>query len=83
RHGDVESRWERTDDGLELAVTVPWNTTATVRVPAAEGDSIRLDGDTVWDGAPATLPAGVDDARRVDGGVAFDVTAGEYQFVVA
>ncbi|MFB6121262.1 MAG: alpha-L-rhamnosidase C-terminal domain-containing protein, partial [Halobacteriaceae archaeon] len=80
RHGDVESRWERTDDGLELVVTVPWNTTATVRVPADEGDEISVDEERVWDGGVTDLPAGVEEARAVGDGVAFDVMAGQYRF---
>jgi len=82
RHGDIESRWERTDDGFELAVAVPWNTTATVRVPAEDGAEIRLGGDPAWDDGPASLPSGVESARSVADGVAFEVTAGSYRFAV-
>jgi alpha-L-rhamnosidase len=32
-YGDISSRWERTDAGLELAVTIPPNRQATVGLP--------------------------------------------------
>ena len=81
RHGEVASRWERTEDGLELAVTVPWNTSATVRVPAAEGDDIAINGDA-WNGDAFSLPDGIEGTQSVADGVAFDVTAGCYRFAV-
>lgn len=83
--GTLTSRWERTEDGLTLAVEVPWNTTATVRVPSI-ADEVRVteSGDPVWDedGTPAdALPDGIE-AVRADDGVALDVGAGSYQFEI-
>jgi len=77
--GPVEVSWDR-DGGFSLDLTVPWNATATVRLPVdgpvAEG------GDELWDGEAATdLPAGVTDVRQEGDAVVAEVQAGDYRFV--
>jgi alpha-L-rhamnosidase len=83
-NGDLESRWERTEDGLALSCTVPWNTSATVRVPGGAradsgtggGRSVRLDGEPLnADGA-----SGVQSVRTENGDLLVEVGSGEYQF---
>jgi alpha-L-rhamnosidase len=83
-NGRLASRWERTDDGYVLDAEVPWNTTATVRVPADASEvSIGVDGDRVWDGDAAdSLPEGVDAVRSADGSVELEVGAGSYEIGV-
>jgi len=84
-NGRLASRWERTDDGLSVEVTVPWNTTATVRLPvdAAEAAVTESD-DVVWDdGADASLPQGVDAVTAGDGAVVVTVGSGRYEFDVS
>ena len=82
--GLVESRWERTDDGIRLAVTVPGNTAATVKVPTTGDGKVRLreSGKTIWNNGNATRPnhPGVEGVSREDDAVAVDVGSGEYEF---
>lgn len=67
--GTISSSWVRTDGQVRLTATIPPNTTATVRVPAARG--VRV-----------TTPAG---ARRVTstvpGFAEFEVGTGTYTFI--
>jgi len=67
--GTISSSWVRTDGQVRLTATIPPNTTATVRVPAAEG--VRV-----------TTPTG---ARRVastvPGFAEFEVGTGTYTFI--
>jgi alpha-L-rhamnosidase len=76
--GELAARWERTDDGLELDVTVPWNRTATVRVPAAPDATVRESG-TDLDAEP---PEGVRAVERDGDRLVAEVGAGDYAFVV-
>jgi alpha-L-rhamnosidase len=82
-HGELESRWEGGDERLELNITVPWNTTATVQVPARpDAATVRLAGDPVWrDGRPvagATREKGVEAIRAAEDAVEVVLGAGEY-----
>jgi alpha-L-rhamnosidase len=83
RRGRLASRWERTADGLELAVTVPWNGTATVRVPLPDGaERVAEGGDVLWESEPAAdLPAGIADVSAVEDAVEVEVGAGDYEFL--
>lgn len=40
-HGTVRCRWERNASELNLAVTIPANTTATIRVPTSSPDQVK------------------------------------------
>jgi alpha-L-rhamnosidase len=74
-YGTIESAWrKRGDGGLELDVTVPVNTTAEIRVPAAAGSRVTVDGRTVWDGRRGR-------GAHADGDtvVLEDVGSGEYR----
>ena len=75
----------RDGDRFELDVTVPWNATATVRLPGdgdpdhGGPDDVTVDGVSVL-GDDATLPDGVESATVTDDGVAVEVGAGTYSF---
>jgi alpha-L-rhamnosidase len=72
--GKIVSSWRIEDGKLELDVTVPANTTATVYVPAADASAVTEGG------KPAAQSPGVE-FLRVEGGFAvFTVPAGEYRF---
>ncbi|WP_238161823.1 family 78 glycoside hydrolase catalytic domain [Kribbella antibiotica] len=76
-YGEIASRWDRVGtDGLKLAVTVPGNTTAVVRIPASDPSLITEGG-----GALASAPYV---SNIVDEGdtVAVTVAAGNYVFAV-
>jgi len=84
--GEVASRWAETDRGFRLDATVPWNTTATVRLPTF-GNRIRLrEGNRpIYDDrrdGQGQLPGGVEAVAR-DGDTVEVVTgSGEYAFLV-
>ena len=60
---------------LEQQVTVPVNTRAELRVPAAEASRVTLDGELVWDGAPRGAGARYEAGRVVLPGI----TGGEHE----
>jgi alpha-L-rhamnosidase len=77
-YGKVASKWQRTAaDGLTLDVTVPGNTTATVRIPALNPGLITESGRPL---AKADHVSGVVDEGAT---VALTVASGTYRFVVA
>ncbi|WP_264556861.1 family 78 glycoside hydrolase catalytic domain [Halocatena marina] len=81
--GRLASRWERTDDGLAFEIEIPWNTTATVRLPGGDGVIVAEDGTVFWDGdQEGMLPAGVEEATLDDGDVTLTVGSGVYEFVL-
>jgi alpha-L-rhamnosidase len=77
-YGKVASKWAKTsDDGLTLTVTVPGNTTATVRIPALNPSLITESGRPL---ATADHVSGVVDEGAT---VAMTVASGTYRFVVS
>ncbi|WP_254533318.1 alpha-L-rhamnosidase [Natrinema gelatinilyticum] len=84
--GQIQSRWEQTKDGFELAVTIPWNTTATIQVPTLDSESVRVteSGMTIWADGTATdsYPDGVTAVERTDDAVSIEVGAGDYEFTL-
>ncbi|WBQ05221.1 family 78 glycoside hydrolase catalytic domain [Kribbella sp. CA-293567] len=77
-YGEIVSRWKGTADyGLTLDVTVPANTTATVRIPALAQGMITESGRSLESAEHVT--------NVVDEGatVAMTVASGTYRFVVA
>jgi alpha-L-rhamnosidase len=84
-HGPVHSRWERSDDGLELEASLPWNTTASVHVPTLGFDAVAVrERDPLWqDGEAArSLPEGIVSVSRQDSAVVIEAEAGDYSFVL-
>ena len=67
-HGQIKTRWERTPKGLDLSVTIPPNTTATVYVPAADAKGVV---------APAD---GAKFLRIEKGAAVYEVGSGSYLF---
>jgi alpha-L-rhamnosidase len=90
--GMVASRWERieslgtgrTRDEFELAVTIPGNTTATVRIPTLGGEKVRVreSGKSIWNNGNRTRlnHPGIDAIERTDDRIVVEVGSGEYQF---
>ncbi len=78
--GAVRVSWER-DHGIDLTVTIPWNTTATVVVPS-RSDRIVIDDTTVAVDQPSTPDlSGIDAVRDTGDAVAVDVTTGTYRII--
>ncbi|HZU93583.1 MAG TPA: family 78 glycoside hydrolase catalytic domain [Microbacterium sp.] len=77
-YGALSSDWRLTDAGLHLDTVVPVNTTATVRLKAADASFVTESG-TALDQAP-----GVTSVRSVDGGIVeIEVGSGAYSFEVS
>lgn len=74
RYGRVASDWERRDGEFRLAVTVPANAQATVRLPGATRNAVTESG-TALDEA-----AGVSAVRQEDDAVIVEVGSGDYTF---
>lgn len=74
--GPVRVRWERYDAGLNLEVEIPANTTATVYVPAGEGQEIAESGQDAAE-SPGVKLLRVESGRRV-----YSIESGKYEFVV-
>ncbi|MBE1488438.1 family 78 glycoside hydrolase catalytic domain [Plantactinospora soyae] len=76
-HGTIGTDWRLDDQGqLRLSVTVPGNTTATVRIPAPSRHAVTEGG------RPAERADGVR-LRGLDDGVAvFEIGSGSYSFAV-
>jgi len=82
--GDVASRWEKTADGLELNVAIPWNSTGTVRIPDLSSETVRVteSGRVIWDDRSGSNSGeqGITAVRRTEDAVVVEVEAGEYSF---
>ena len=77
--GELAVRWERNDDGYSLAVAVPWNGRAEVRLPDA-ADALVTESDT---DLTEERPAGIRSAERIEEALVVTVGAGDYRFEVS
>jgi alpha-L-rhamnosidase len=76
-YGRVASHWSLADNELHLAIDVPANTTATVRLPHADVREMREGNQSV---ATMTAASGVVGSRQ-DGDVAVvEIASGHYEF---
>lgn len=81
--GTVSSRWEKTDDGLNLNVTIPANTAGKVSIPTLGRDQVQIseNGELVWkDGQIVNNNTGISSGSETDGFVLLDLTSGSYEF---
>jgi alpha-L-rhamnosidase len=74
--GPIETHWKRSGDKLRLAVSIPANTTATVRIPAADQGHV-YEGHT-----PAVRAEGVRFMQMDGGNAVFTIGSGKYVFSV-
>jgi alpha-L-rhamnosidase len=72
--GPVQVSWQRRGKGMTMALTVPANAAATVRLPASAASSVREGG------AAAASAPGVTVVKATDGGVVLAVGSGTYRF---
>ncbi|HEX4126735.1 MAG TPA: family 78 glycoside hydrolase catalytic domain [Acidimicrobiales bacterium] len=72
--GPVQVSWQRHGKGLTMALTVPANAGATVRLPARGPSSVREGGSAAADAA------GVSVVSAADGVVTLSVGSGTYRF---
>jgi alpha-L-rhamnosidase len=73
-YGEIHSAWEISQDCMHLAVQVPPNTLATVRLPHATLNQVKESD------KPLSEVAGVHEAKQVGMGTEFDLGSGSYLF---
>ena len=76
-YGRVSAAWQMRDDNFELAVEIPANTRATVRLPRAHLSNVMESGQTL-SGRP-----GIGDARQDGESVVVEAGSGQYRFAYA
>ena len=76
-YGAIECAWRLVDGALQLDLSVPAGTTASVRLPVAAGSEVH-EGTM-----PAERAEGVRLIERGEQEAAYEVGAGSYRFVVA
>ena len=72
--GPVHVSWQRRGKGMTMALTVPANAAATVRLPASAASSVREGG------AAAAAAPGVTVGSAADGVAVLSVGSGTYRF---
>ena len=72
--GRIVSEWHRSGHAFSLTVTVPANTTATVRLPASTASSV------LESGQPAVSAEGVRFLTATDNSATYQIGSGEYHF---
>ncbi|RKD89241.1 family 78 glycoside hydrolase catalytic domain [Halopiger aswanensis] len=75
--GPVEVAWSRSNGNCDLEVTVPWNATASISLPA-DVETNRIDVTPV----ASSLPEGITNVHRVDGSIVIEVESGTYQLTL-
>ena len=81
--GIISSSWKKTDNSLNLDVTIPVNATASVSVPliGLKNATITEGGIVVWkDGTYVEGVAGITGGKPEAGYITFDTGSGEYRF---
>ena len=76
-YGKVSSAWEMKDDRFELAVEIPANTRATVRLPGAALDKVTEGGKRLATGS------GIASVRQEGDSVVAEIGSGRYVFAYA
>ncbi|MFB6075504.1 MAG: alpha-L-rhamnosidase C-terminal domain-containing protein, partial [Haloarculaceae archaeon] len=77
--GEVAVDWEADGEAYDLAVTVPWNDRATVRLPGAAGAGVTESGVPLTERAPEGVRSAAADGEDF----LVEIGAGEYEFSVA
>ncbi len=83
--GTVSSRWEKTDNGLSLNVTIPANTSGKISIPKLDWGDVQIseNGEVIWDnGKVVENNSGIIDGMDVDGFVVLGLESGSYEFEV-
>jgi alpha-L-rhamnosidase len=74
-YGKIATHWRQDGDVFTLLVTIPLNTTATVRLPTDNPSTIKENGN------PAQAASGVRFLRSGDGFAEYEVGSGDYVFI--
>jgi len=73
-YGRIVSKWKIEADKLDLEMTVPVNTVATVRIPTSKPEAVKEGG------RPVEKSVGVKVLRREPGALFLEVGSGRYHF---
>jgi alpha-L-rhamnosidase len=73
-YGKISSGWRKVNNGLELDVTIPPNTTAKVVLPVEEGLSLLLDGDAIANNPKVKI------INKTSDNIAMEIVPGAYSF---
>jgi len=73
-HGRIASGWQIDGDRLNLEITIPANTTATIFIPTVSNEDI------IESGIPADQAPGVKLIRIAEGAAVYEVGSGVYHF---
>ncbi len=76
-HGPISTAWKFASGRIELNVTIPANTRATVHLPCGEGAEVMESG------APVEAAEGVRLLRMEEGSAVFELGSGSYRFTTA
>lgn len=80
-NGRLAVAWDRDgDQNYRLSTEIPWNTSATIRLPDAADASVSESGTTL--NGSTDEPLGVHTITREDGDLVLDVGSGTYEFEV-
>jgi alpha-L-rhamnosidase len=80
-NGKLAIAWERDgDQTYQLSTTIPWNTSATIRLPAA--DATISESETRLKGGTDEPISGVHTIDRVNSDVVLEVGSGTYEFEI-
>ncbi len=75
-YGLVSSEWRQQSGNFVCDIKVPWNTTATVWIPAATREAVREAGKKISHASPIKF------LRQEPGRTVFEVPSGNYRFSV-
>ncbi|HHW47542.1 MAG TPA: family 78 glycoside hydrolase catalytic domain [Clostridiaceae bacterium] len=73
-YGEIKSAWTWKEDNMELIVSIPPNTTATVKLPYAKFDEVKENGKA------ACEAEGISSCEETDSGVKLELGSGSYMF---
>lgn len=80
-NGELAVAWKRDGERYRLSTTIPWNTSATIRLPDATDATVTESGTTL-DGSTNEPRSGVRTIDRDNGDVILEVGSGTYEFEV-
>jgi alpha-L-rhamnosidase len=80
--GTIASNWEKSRNQLAIHVEVPFNSSATIRLPlgSPEGCTVIEGRTAVWPKRGSSPALGIEQVDAVDGIVRIEVGAGNYEF---
>ena len=74
-YGKISSAWKKIDNGLELDVTIPPNTSGKIVIPIREGQSVTLDNKEIANNTDVKV------IEKNDTNIVLAVMPGSYEFI--